>query len=74
MVYALPFSNPLGSMTLAMLFGLGTTVSPILVLGGVTGWLLNKAPLFRKWISIAGGVMLIVLGIITIVSSMIQLP
>jgi cytochrome c-type biogenesis protein len=74
LVYALPFSNPIGSMTLATLFGLGTTVSPILVLGGVTGWLLNKAPLFRKWISIAGGAVLIVLGIVTIVGSMIQLP
>jgi sulfite exporter TauE/SafE len=73
-VYALPFSNPLGSITLATLFGLGTTLSPILVLGGVTGWLLNKAPLFRKLISIAGGVVLIVLGVVTIVSSMIQLP
>lgn len=73
-VYALPFSNPVGSMTLAVLFGLGTTVSPILVLGGVTGWLLNKAPLFRKWISIAGGATLIVLGVVTIVSSIIQLP
>jgi cytochrome c-type biogenesis protein len=74
LVYALPFSNPIGSMTLATLFGLGTTVSPILVLGGVTGWLLNKAPLFRKWISIAGGAVLIVLGIVTIAGSMIQLP
>jgi cytochrome c-type biogenesis protein len=73
-VYALPFSNPVGSMTLAVLFGLGTTVSPILVLGGVTGWLLNKAPLFRKWISISGGAVLIILGIVTIVSSIIQLP
>ncbi len=73
-VYALPFSNPVGSMTLAVLFGIGTTISPILVLGGVTGWLLNKAPLFRKWISIAGGAILIVLGIVTIVSSIIQLP
>jgi cytochrome c biogenesis protein CcdA len=73
-VYALPFSNPLGSMTLAVLFGLGTTISPILVLGGVTGWLFNKAPLFRKWISIAGGAVLIVLGTVTIVSSIIQLP
>jgi sulfite exporter TauE/SafE len=73
-VYALPFSNPLGSITLATLFGLGTTLSPILVLGGVTGWLLNKAPLFRKLISIAGGAVLIVLGVVTIVSSMIQLP
>jgi threonine/homoserine/homoserine lactone efflux protein len=61
-------------MTMATLFGLGTTVSPILVLGGATGWLLNKAPLFRKWISIAGGAILIVLGIVTIVSSITQLP
>ena len=72
-VYALPFSNPVGSMTLAVLFGLGTTLSPILVLGGVTGWLLNKAPLFRKWISIAGGAILIALGAVTVVSSIIQL-
>ena len=73
LLYALPFSNPLGSMTLAVLFGLGTTISPLLVLGGVTGWLLNKAPLFRKWISIAGGVALIVLGIFTVTSSITQL-
>ena len=73
LLYALPFSSPLGSMTLAVLFGLGTTISPLLVLGGVTGWLLNKAPLFRKWISIAGGTALIVLGIVTLVSSLIQL-
>jgi hypothetical protein len=73
-VYALPFSNPIGSMTLATLFGLGTTISPILVLGGVTGWLLSKAPLFRKLISIAGGGVLIVLGVVTLVSSMTQLP
>jgi sulfite exporter TauE/SafE len=73
LIYALPFSSPLGSMTLAVLFGLGTTISPLLLLGGVTGWLLNKAPLFRKWISIAGGVALIVLGIFTLASSITQL-
>jgi cytochrome c-type biogenesis protein len=73
LLYALPFSSPLGSMTLAILFGLGTTISPLLVLGGVTGWLLNKAPLFRKWISIAGAVVLIMLGSITLGSSLIQL-
>lgn len=74
LVYSLPFSNPLGSIGIAVLFGLGTTLSPILLLGGVTGWLLNKAPLFRKWISIAGGSVLIVLGIITMISSVTQLP
>ncbi len=73
LLYALPFSSPVGTMTLAVLFGLGTTISPLLVLGGVTGWLLNKAPLFRKWISIAGAFVLIGLGIVTIVSSAIQL-
>jgi sulfite exporter TauE/SafE len=72
LIYSLPFASPVGSVGIAVLFGLGTTLSPILLLGGVTGWLLNKAPLFRKWISIAGAAALIVLGIVTIVSSIIQ--
>jgi sulfite exporter TauE/SafE len=74
LMYSLPFANPLGSVGIAILFGLGTALSPILLLGGVTGWLLNKAPLFQKWISIAGASVLIVLGIITMISSLIQLP
>ena len=73
LLYSIPFSNTVGSIALAVLFGLGTTLSPILLLGGVTGWLLNKAPLFRKWISIAGAGILIVLGIVTMLSSVIQL-
>ncbi|MGE5574953.1 MAG: sulfite exporter TauE/SafE family protein [Ignavibacteria bacterium] len=73
LLYALPFSNPAATMTLAILFGLGTTISPLLVLGGVTGWLLNKAPLFRKWISLAGAAALIMLGAFTTVSSIIQI-
>ena len=73
LLYALPFSTPLGSVTLAVLFGLGTTFSPLLVLGGVTGWLLNKAPLFRKWISLAGGVILIMLGVISLITSLTQI-
>jgi sulfite exporter TauE/SafE len=72
LLYALPFSNPLGSVGIAVLFGLGTAISPMLLLGGVTGWLLNKAPLFRKWVAIAGGVVLIVLGIIAILGSTSQ--
>ena len=71
LIYSLPFASPVGSVGIAVLFGLGTTLSPILLLGGVTGWLLNKAPLFRRWISIAGAALLIVLGIVTIVSSII---
>lgn len=73
LLYALPFSTPLGSVTLAVLFGIGTTISPLLILGGVTGWLLNKAPLFRKWISLAGGVILIMLGVISLITSLTQL-
>jgi putative Mn2+ efflux pump MntP len=41
-----------------------------LLLGGVTGWLLNKAPLFKKWISILGGLLLIMLGLIALLSTL----
>ncbi len=71
--HSLTLVDPAGSVAIAVLFGLGTTISPILILGGVTGWLLNKAPLFRKWISIAGGVILIVLGTVSVYSSIIQI-
>ncbi len=73
LIYSLPFSSPAGSVGMAVLFGLGTTISPILLLGGLTGWLLNKAPLLRKWISIAGAGILIVLGIGTLINSAIQI-
>jgi sulfite exporter TauE/SafE len=73
LIYSLPFSTPLGSVALAVLFGLGTALSPMLVLGGVTGWLLNKAPLLRKWISIGGAGILILLGIVSLINSIIQL-
>jgi thiol:disulfide interchange protein DsbD len=70
LVYSLPFAAPIDSLALAVLFGLGTTLSPLLLLGGATGWLLNKAPLFRKWISIFGAVILIVLGVSTLLMAM----
>jgi sulfite exporter TauE/SafE len=73
LVYSLPFATPAGSIGIAVLFGVGTTISPLLFLGGATGWLLNKAPLFRKWISTAGGAVLIVLGAVTVLNSLIQL-
>jgi len=71
LAYSIPFGSPLDSLALAVLFGLGTSISPMLLLGGVTGWLLNKAPLFRKWLSILGGVGLIALGIGTIILALI---
>ena len=66
LLYSLPFAAPIDSFALAVLFGLGTALSPLLLLGGATGWLLNKAPLFRKWISVFGAVILIALGIGTL--------
>ena len=73
LAYALPFSNALGSVGIAVLFGVGTAISPMLLLAGVTGWLLNKAPMFRKWLAIAGGLVLILLGIYTMINSIITL-
>ena len=73
LIYSLPFSTPIGSVGLAVLFGLGTALSPMLLLGGATGWLLNKAPLLRKWISIGGAGILIVLGIAELISAIIKL-
>jgi thiol:disulfide interchange protein DsbD len=63
LLYSIPFGTPIDGFLLAVLFGVGTAVSPMLLLGGVSGWLLNKAPLFRKWIALAGASMLIILGI-----------
>jgi cytochrome c-type biogenesis protein len=69
LLYSVPFATPIDSFAVAVLFGLGTALSPMLLLGGVTGWLLNKAPLFRKWIAIAGGGILLVLGVAAIAST-----
>jgi cytochrome c-type biogenesis protein len=66
LLYTLPFASAIDSFAVAVLFGLGTALSPMLLLGGVTGWLLHKAPLFRKWISIVGGLVLVVLGVVTL--------
>ncbi len=68
---SIPFGSPVDSIALAILFGVGTSLSPILLFGGATGWLLSKAPLFRKWISIGGAALLIVLGAITLFSAII---
>jgi len=73
LIYSLPFSSPIGSVALAVVFGLGTVLSPILLLGGLTGWLFNKAPLFRKWVALGGAGILILLGVTTMINSMIQL-
>jgi len=72
LLYSLPFSTPIGSLVLAVLFGLGTALSPMLLLGGVTGWLLNKAPLLRKWIAVGGAAVLILLGVSALLNPLIH--
>ncbi len=71
LAYSVSFASPFDSFALAVLFGVGTALSPIILLGGATGWLLNKAPLFRKWISRFGAVLLIVLGLVTLLDAII---
>jgi thiol:disulfide interchange protein DsbD len=71
LAFSIPFASPIDSIVLAVLFGLGTSLSPILLFGGATGWLLSKAPLFRKWIAISGSALLIILGVTTVLSAII---
>jgi sulfite exporter TauE/SafE len=73
LLYALPFTAPLNVLVLAVPLGLGTVLSPLLLLGGVTGWLLNKAPLFRRWIALFGVVVLILLGLVTLITSIMAI-
>jgi len=60
---------PVDSFFIALLFGLGTALSPLLLFAGVAGWLLSKAPLWRKWIAMAGGAVLMLLGISALVNA-----
>jgi sulfite exporter TauE/SafE len=72
LLYSVPFAAPVDTFVIAVLFGLGTALSPLLLLGGVTGWLLNKAPLFRKWIATGGSAILILLGTATLITAVIS--
>ncbi|MDR2700050.1 MAG: sulfite exporter TauE/SafE family protein [Nitrososphaerota archaeon] len=67
------FASPIDSVAFAVLFGIGTAISPMLLIGGVTGWLLSKAPLLRTYIALAGAIIIILLGIITLISSLLTL-
>ena len=71
LLYSATFAAPIDSFIFAALFGLGTALSPLLLLGGVTGWLLNKAPLFSKWISRIGGGILILLGVSMLINAIV---
>ena len=71
LLYAVTISQ-VNLTLIAILFGLGTALSPLLFLGGAVGWLLEKAPLFRKWISILGGSFLVLLGVSVLALALIE--
>lgn len=71
LLYSLTSPAPIDSFLFALLFGLGTALSPLFFVGGVAGWLLQKANLFSKWISVAGAGILILLGLSMMISVMI---
>jgi thiol:disulfide interchange protein DsbD len=73
LLYSIPFARPIDSIAFAALFGLGTAISPMLLIGSVTGWLLNKADLLRRYITLAGALIIIILGISTLISSILAL-
>lgn len=73
LLYSLTFSTSLDPFLFAILFGLGTALSPLFFVGGVAGWLLKKATLLSRWISVAGAGILILLGLSMMVSVMITL-
>ncbi|MGB9960109.1 MAG: sulfite exporter TauE/SafE family protein [Candidatus Bathyarchaeales archaeon] len=66
---SLAFSAPIDSFFLALLFGLGTAISPLLILGGITGWLITKAPLLSRWTSRIGALILMLLGVSIIINA-----
>ena len=72
LLYALTFSQ-VDCTIMAVLFGLGTALSPLLFLGGATGWLLKKAPLFTKWLSRIGGIALVVMGLSVLFSALMDI-
>lgn len=73
LLYSIPFASPIDSIIFAALFGIGTAISPMLLIGSVTGWLLNKADLLRRYIGLAGAIIIIILGLSTLISSILSL-
>ena len=64
LLYSAAFFSPRQSIMLACLFGLGTTISPLLLIGGLTGWLSRliheKMSYYRGWVSgICGGILIL---------------
>jgi sulfite exporter TauE/SafE len=73
LIALLVFSAAVGSagtgLVLGLLFGIGTLVSPIIIVAGMAGWFSERiereAPLLRPTVMRVAGLMLVVLGIWT---------
>ncbi len=73
LIALLVFSAAVGSagtgLALGLLFGIGTLISPIIIIAGFAGWfserIAKEAPLLRPGVMRVAGLMLIVLGIWT---------
>ena len=48
LLYSVPFAAPLDSFAVAVLFGLGTALSPLLLLGGITGLASQQSASIQK--------------------------
>ena len=72
LLYSVTFSQ-VNCTAMAVLFGAGTALSPVLFLGGSVGWLLNKAPLWRTWLSRIGGATLIIMGLSVLAGAALDL-
>jgi sulfite exporter TauE/SafE len=58
---------------MAVLFGTGTALSPVILLGGATGWLLNKATLWRTWLRRIGALALILMGLSVLLGALMEI-
>jgi thiol:disulfide interchange protein DsbD len=78
LIALLVFSAAIGSatmgLTLGLVFGLGTLISPLIIVAGAAGWFSDRvardAPLMTSGIRRVGGLMLVLLGIWTIYNAL----
>jgi sulfite exporter TauE/SafE len=73
LIALLVFAAAVGSagtgLVLGLLFGIGTVISPIVVIAGAAGWfsdrIAKEAPLFTQGVRRVAGLMLVALGVWT---------
>lgn len=72
LLYSAAFHSLIECVVLAVLFGLGTLVSPLLLFGGATRWLINKLPRYEGWISKISGGILLLMGVEVLISALLS--